>query len=117
MMAPEPLCVGVVKTGNSATVSGPQLEVETPHPATARVGWKLRGSLHEPPHRTQQLEVGTPHPAQARVGWKLRSKLSSPPAKAEPKANQIARSGTTMRARMASTPALSVGRSRSAVGS
>ena len=22
---------------------------ETPHPATARVGWKLRGSLHEPP--------------------------------------------------------------------
>ena len=40
MMAPEPLCVGVVKTGNSATVSGPQLEVETPHPASARVGWK-----------------------------------------------------------------------------
>ena len=40
MMAPEPLCVGVVKTGNSATVSGPQLEVETPHPASARVGWE-----------------------------------------------------------------------------
>ena len=42
MMAPEPLCVGVVKTGNSATVSGPQLEVETPHPASARAGGKRK---------------------------------------------------------------------------
>ena len=40
--------------------------------------------LHEPLHRTQQLEVETPHPASARAGRKLRSKLSSPPAKAEP---------------------------------
>ena len=37
-------------------------------------------------------------PASARVGWKLKSRLSSPLEKAEGKTNDIARSGTTMRA-------------------
>ena len=37
-----------------------QLEVETPHPASGRVGWKLSGSLHESPHRGQLLEVPKP---------------------------------------------------------
>ena len=38
-----------------------QLEVETLHPASARVGWKRRRSLLALPHRTQQLAVQSLH--------------------------------------------------------
>ena len=74
-----------------------QLEVKTPHPASARVGWKRNGSTRVSPPRPA-TGSGNLDPASARVGWKLKSRLSSPLEKAEGKTNDIARSGTTMRA-------------------
>ena len=67
-----------------------QLEAEAAHPAPARGRWKLNASW---------LEVETLHPASARAGWKRKA----------------AGAGSTMRAWVASTPALGVGRGRSSV--